>query len=561
MTPVRARTSTNDRILVVESDPATSDFVGRQALAGAGYPVQVAADAASAIIMAMQETPDLILVDITLPDLSGKDLLIALAAQGVQAPVIVFAQRGKEADLIQTFRLGAVDCLLLPAREAEIINTVNRALNHVHERREGERLSQQLQEANRELQARLREFSTAVAMGKGLASITGLPDLFEQLLERGVRITQADYAWFLYREEAARPFLLAAQHNLPPELGAGLNQPWDDGISTLVARSGETLAVHGEQLKRFKIAQLGLAVMILPVKTGKQVDGLLVLVRRLPTPFSAPEQRMLEALVDYAALALANARQLNVVEARAQALQRQAERALISAKVKNELLRQVGKETAAPLQSAQAALESLYRDPQVHWRAEQRQQWAAVHDSVAHSRAVIEAASRQPSSQTATEQGRVNLVEQVSSALYHCRPHAQRCGVQVSAELPTGTVSVIADAWLLAQVLDGALSNAIKFSGAGGQVTVRLKKTADGQAHLLVRNSGATLDPRMLEKVFEEKENPSQPSSRNSTRSGGMGIRLSLMREIILYHHGKIWLESQPEKGTALHILLPLDGK
>ena len=244
---------------IVESDPVVSDLIGRQALQAVGYQVQVATDATSAIAKSLQWAPDLMLVDLNLPGLSGKDLLVALASQGMHTPLIIIARRGTEADIIQTFRLGAADYLLLPAREAEVVNAVNRVLQQVHDRHERERLSQQLQQANQELQSRVRELTTIFALGKAMTSVTDQAALLEKILEGAIRITQADLGWFLLREDVDRPFVVVAESNLPPALGVRLNQPWDDGISSLVAMSGEPLSIHGEPLKRFKISSLGMA--------------------------------------------------------------------------------------------------------------------------------------------------------------------------------------------------------------------------------------------------------------------------------------------------------------
>src|SRR5512139_193561 len=96
-----------ERILVVESDPDVSDLIARQALKPLGYQISVATDAASAIRQAVQAAPDLIISNLVLPGLSGKDLLVALSSQGISAPFIVLANKGSEHDVIQAFRLGA----------------------------------------------------------------------------------------------------------------------------------------------------------------------------------------------------------------------------------------------------------------------------------------------------------------------------------------------------------------------------------------------------------------------------------------------------------------------
>ncbi|MDD2921454.1 MAG: response regulator, partial [Anaerolineales bacterium] len=73
-----------EQILIVESDPDIADLIGRQALQPLGYQVTVVGDAASALKNALQTPPDLILANLNLPGLSGKDILAALNARGIK---------------------------------------------------------------------------------------------------------------------------------------------------------------------------------------------------------------------------------------------------------------------------------------------------------------------------------------------------------------------------------------------------------------------------------------------------------------------------------------------
>ena len=164
--------TTRERILLVESDPEICDLLARQTLQAMGYQVQVSRMASNAIQEASRFAPDIVITNLTLPDLSGKDLLVALNAQGVNVPVIVIAQKGMESDLIQAFRLGATDYLLWPVREAEVVSAVERVLKQVRARRERETLARQLKQTNDELQQRVRELTTIFAIGKAVTSIT-----------------------------------------------------------------------------------------------------------------------------------------------------------------------------------------------------------------------------------------------------------------------------------------------------------------------------------------------------------------------------------------------------
>ena len=73
---------TGERILIIENDPDISDLIARQALQPLGYQTMVLGDAAAAIQQALKTPPDLIIINLNLAGLSGKDLLVAFSSQG-----------------------------------------------------------------------------------------------------------------------------------------------------------------------------------------------------------------------------------------------------------------------------------------------------------------------------------------------------------------------------------------------------------------------------------------------------------------------------------------------
>jgi DNA-binding response OmpR family regulator len=298
----------SERIFLVENDPEISDLIARQTLVPLGYRVTVMEAAFQAIQEAARLAPDVIIANLNLPELSGKDLLIALASQGIDVPVIVLVERGMEAEGIQAFRLGAADYLGWPLREAEVVAAVERVLKQARPRQECARLEGQLKQAHQELQRRERELTTLMALGKAVSSSADQKALLEKIVEGAIYLLECDRGWFLLQKEGSKTLLLNAYRNLPPAAAARFNQPWDDGISALVAVSGESLAIHGEPLKRFKLSVFGQAALIVPVKVKREVVGLLVAVRQAPRSFNPNDQALLEAVADYTAIALVNAR-------------------------------------------------------------------------------------------------------------------------------------------------------------------------------------------------------------------------------------------------------------
>jgi DNA-binding response OmpR family regulator len=344
--------STGDRILLIEDDPKISDLIARQTLSPIGYYVDVVADSSAAIKQALLTPPDLIIADLNLPGLSAKDMLVAFAAQGITTPVLVVANQGQEQDIIQSFRLGAADYLLWPARETEVLSAVERLLGRVHEVRDRQRLDMKLSEANHELQRRGRELSTLLGIGRAVVSIPDHRFLFRKIVDGLIQVAEADIAWLLIRDEENKQFLLVAQRGLPDVWAKRINMPLDDGISGLVALSGETLAISGEPLLRFRVANLGRSVCVVPIKIQREVIGMAVVVRKEARPFEKTEQTLLEAIADYVSLSLLNARLF-------QALNNSVHTSKEGEKRQNALLESVRSSIAEELQSIIQPLDLL----------------------------------------------------------------------------------------------------------------------------------------------------------------------------------------------------------
>ncbi len=301
-------TFTGEHILIVESDPDISDLIVRQALHPLGYQVTLTGDAGAAIKLAIENHPDLILANLDLPGLSGKDLIAALTSQGINAPLIVIAEKGQEQSVIQSFRLGAVDAIFWPARDAEVVRVVERALRQTHQTRERLELDRQLETTNQELQRKVHELTTILAIGKAVVSTADPRRLFSQIVEGAMQVAEAETCWLMIRDENTRAFLLTAYRNLPESWAKKINHPLDDGISSLVAVSAETLAICGAPLEKFKVSALGKSAAVVPIKVQKEVIGLLIVVRKAERPIEKVTQSLLEAVADYASISLINMR-------------------------------------------------------------------------------------------------------------------------------------------------------------------------------------------------------------------------------------------------------------
>ena len=371
-----------ERILLVESDPDISDLIARQALKPLGYQVDIVTEAGSAIKKALQTPPDLVIANLNLPGLSGKDLLVALSFQGFHTPLIIIAEKGQEQDAIQAFRLGATDVLFWPSRDAEVVSAVERVLAQGREMRARRRLDEQLKTANEELQRKVRELTSFIAIGKAVVSIRDRRVLLERVVEGALQVAGADLGWLLLRDDRAKTFVLTAHRNLPEAWAKKMGQPLDDGISSLVALSGESLLIHGDPLQKFKVAALGKSAAVTPIKVKNEVIGLMIVVRKAQKAFGDVEQTLLEAVADYASISLVNERLFRAIE-------HAAESARTGEKRQNALVTSLRESVQTELQGIMYPLGLIMTGKTGALTAEQRQALASTEAAIVRLSATV----------------------------------------------------------------------------------------------------------------------------------------------------------------------------
>ena len=145
----------------------------------------------------------------------------------------------------------------------------------------------------------------------------------------------------------------------------------------------------------------------------------------------------------------------------------------------------------------------------------------------------------------------VNLTLVISAAIETVRLAASAKNIEIALDLDNTIAPISGDATRLQQVVWNLLTNAVKFTSQGGQVTVELGQL-NGLAQLRVIDTGKGINPNFLPYVFEYFR---QEDGSTTRRFGGLGLGLAIVRQIVEMHGGTVKVESKGENQGATFIV------
>ncbi len=148
----------------------------------------------------------------------------------------------------------------------------------------------------------------------------------------------------------------------------------------------------------------------------------------------------------------------------------------------------------------------------------------------------------------------IDLRTLVTSTLRLVHARAEHQGVILETDLPAGLPPVRVDGMRLKQVLLNLLTNAVKFTDAGGKVAVRARLDGNRALLLQVADTGVGISRENLQRVMEPF---TQADSSFSRKHEGTGLGLPLSRALVELHGGTLWIESEVGAGTVVTVRLP----
>jgi two-component system cell cycle sensor histidine kinase PleC len=152
------------------------------------------------------------------------------------------------------------------------------------------------------------------------------------------------------------------------------------------------------------------------------------------------------------------------------------------------------------------------------------------------------------------QERRVDLVELMHSCVKLLEPRAVSNGVTLSTDLPEQPLEVVADTVKLKQVLLNLLTNAVKFTPAGGRVTARLGELSDGAPRMVIEDTGIGISEDEIDHILlpfgQARDGRADPQQ-------GAGLGLPLAKALTELHGGSLKISSRLNQGTFVEAILP----
>jgi GAF domain-containing protein/FixJ family two-component response regulator len=305
---------TGEKILIIEDEQDIAQLM-MVLMQERGYQTMVAFDGAKGLKLALNERPDLILLDMRLPKMDGMQVLYRLHQHQANIPVVIVTAWGSEELAVRALRMGVKDYVNKPFDSKELLIAVERALVEGRLRRERDELTEKLLSSNQQLERRVQQLTALHEVGQALGSTLDPDELHTAILREACRVLEVDEASFFLLDEQSGSLVFRSGTGKGAEKLIGRQMALGEGIAGWVAEHAEALLVREAQSDpRFSPVFDGLtgtvteSLLCVPLMIKGRVIGVMEALNKPPPGFSEEDLAMLRSLAAVVAVSVENAR-------------------------------------------------------------------------------------------------------------------------------------------------------------------------------------------------------------------------------------------------------------
>ncbi len=294
-----------ESIIVVISDPQVN-FLLERVLKSAGYYVTICPDSAAAQRELAKGGSTLMILGEKLNDVPGLDFGAAVLRQNPAMPVLLFVNNDQPELLKTALRLGVSDYLCQPLKADEILKSVQNCLEKARRHREWVVLESR--RATASLSKRIGEIDTLTRLGHAVTSSLNLDEVLTAIVDAAVGLTGAEEGSLLLVDPSSGDLYMRAARNFQEDFVRKFRLPIQDTLAGTVLRTGQPVTLDEQTPQKIKTSYLVHSLVYVPLQLHGRVIGVLGVDNRMNrTPLQENDQRMLQALAEYAAIAVDHA--------------------------------------------------------------------------------------------------------------------------------------------------------------------------------------------------------------------------------------------------------------
>jgi GAF domain-containing protein/anti-sigma regulatory factor (Ser/Thr protein kinase) len=408
-----------------------------------------------------------------------------------------------------------------------------------------------------EVQARNRDLTALTEVGRAVSSTLDVKVVLKTIVDRAVDLSGTDAgSIFYYRPEVGR-FELGETVGIGEDVIVRLRKldiaVKDSGLGEAIALRKPLLipdlAKRESNPLRAAAIEAGFrAALIVPLLSGDEPLGALVLQRREAGEFPATVVTLMQSFADQSAIALENARLFEEIARKSRELE-------IASQHKSQFVANMSHELRTPLAAILGYAELMQEGFYEPLGQKSLDALARIRSNGKHLLGLINTVldiAKIESGQFSLNLGEyalgsvVETVRSATEALAEAKKLALK--TDVAESLPIG----LGDEQRLTQVLLNLVGNAIKFTDSG-EVRVTAK-AVNGHFNLCVTDTGPGIPVEHQNRIFDQFH---QVDSSNTKAKGGTGLGLAIAKQIVEMHGGRIWVESTLGKGSTFQMELP----
>ena len=388
------------------------------------------------------------------------------------------------------------------------------------------------------------------------------PWLFEALAENAARICEANDT-LIYRVDGQRLRGVTDYGPLPGQLGKGptltrLSVPSRCVIDRRTIHIHDLAAVSTDDFRANFLRSHGTRTVLATPLLRQGVPIGVILIRRMEVrPFSDRQIGLLETFADQAVIAIENVRLFQQLQEKTEQLELANARLTELDRLKSDFVANVSHELRTPLTAIKGSVDLLLRcmagplnekqTQHLNWVSSNTQYLAGLINDLLDL-AKIEAGKIE------MHRARISLEDLLHEIVETLRPVAAEKRILFDATDGSSSVPVWGDRDKITQILMNLLGNAIKFTPENGTVAISVTKKGAEWVQVSVIDTGPGISAEAIDKIFDKFY---QFAANGRQRPKGSGLGLAITRGLVELHGGRLWVESEANRGSTFSFTLP----